>query len=145
MRRVEAEDAIQHPAGQGQILGAGPQRCNACQEIVVGAFGSAALAAQAVEAHVCRRGQQQASRRHGIQAGFSSQQLNEDIVHGVHGFAFIPQKAATTTQDHGSVRPVEAFDVHRHAGLLLRKHRSVGKVLLRGASAGQSCGTPNSR
>jgi hypothetical protein len=60
----------------------------------------------------------------------SSQQLNKNVVHGIQGFAFVPQQGATAAQDHRPMRPVEAIDVHRHAGFLLREHLPLGKVLL---------------
>jgi len=69
-----------------------------------------------------RGGQQEACSRSRVQSAFSSKQFNEDVVRGIQGFALVPQQGATSTQDHGSMRPVEAFNVHWHAGFLWGEH-----------------------
>ena len=99
------------------------------EHLVLPVLWFAAHGTQPVEADVGRRGEQQPSRGGRLQGILAPQDFDKNIVHGIHRLSFVPQQTTTSTQDHGSMASIEAFDVHRHAGSVLAEHQRRTEVL----------------
>jgi hypothetical protein len=103
--RLRPENAIEYPPRQGLLLGIATDFVagDLMQQLGIRLLGTASLAAQPVQADVGRHGEQQRRGPAVVQRTLSSQQLDEDIVHGVPGRGFVAQEAAAPAQHHGAV------------------------------------------